>query len=232
MNNTETKELLLLLLRPSISKIFLTENTDDNSPIDADVIINQFGIWGASAVNKHMIERLPILCISESATVGYTFPMILDLRLLLGQVAHDANPPIDYPLGLFTNRDVMVFSDGMYTIQLCHYDLQKALIYDTMGKGNFQATHLIYASTVTEEGMMENLRRLEATAKTLLTPTTPEPTTLPKLPSEIINGWQHGFLEPLFKHVREYLAQPENIKKANEPFIPYPDLKKPTDEQK
>lgn len=49
---------------------------------------------------------------------------------------------------------------------------------------------------------MTNLRRLEATAKYLLTPVTPEPMTLPKLPPEIASGW-HEFLDPIFKRAKE-----------------------------
>jgi len=207
---TEPSGLLLLLIRPSIPQIF--ENQPDSPLINADVIMTNYGMYTAKGINKHLVERLPMLCISESCHVGYTIPMILDLRLCLGQLAEAFNPPIDYPLGLFTNRDVIVITEGLYTVQLFHYNAQKALEALEHGSDEFHASKIVYAATLTDEVGMTNLRRLEATAKHLLPPIAPEPTTFPKLPPEIISDWQHDFLEPLFKHIKEGIAKNEQPK--------------------
>ena len=198
---SEPQELLLLLLRPSISKIF--ESPSDSLPMDADVIMTSFGMYSAKGMNKHALERLPILCVSESCSVGYTFPMRLDLQLCLHQLATNSKSPIDYPPGLFTNRDVIVVTEGLYTVRLFHNDVKDALKTLEHGTDELLASKIIYASTTIDEGTITNLRRLEATAKHLLTLVTPEPTTPPKLPPEIVSGWQHDFLEPIFKHARE-----------------------------
>lgn len=194
-------ELRMLLLRPSISKIFLPENKDD-AFIDADAIITSFGMFDAKSMKKWVIERIPILYVSESATLGYTFPMRLDLHLCLKELAEKSKGLIDFPLGLFTDRDVIVVSDGIYTVDIGYRNPQEAARASNHGMGNFEASHLVYYCTTTEEGMMKNLRRLEATARYLLAP---EPTTPPTLPPEIIDGWQHNFLEPIFERVKKNL---------------------------
>lgn len=115
-NKSEPEELLLLLLRPSLPKIF--EDPPGNSFIDADAIMTSFGMYSVKGMDKHVLERLPILSVSESCSVGYTIPMRLDLQLCLHQLATSSNPPIDYPLRLFTDRDVIVVTDGLYTVML------------------------------------------------------------------------------------------------------------------
>jgi hypothetical protein len=165
--------------------------------------MTSYGLYNTKGLNKHALERLPILCVSENGSVGYTFPMRLDLHLCLHQLATNSNPPIDFPLGLFTNRDVMIISKGLYTVQLFHNTPQDAIKALKHGTDEFLASLIIYASTTIHEGAMTNLRRLEATAKHLLTSISPKTTTLPKLPPEIASGWQHDFLEPIFKRAKE-----------------------------
>jgi len=194
------QELLLLLLRPSLSKIF--ESPSDNSPIDADGLETCYGVYTTKGMPKQALERLPTLCVSENVSVGYTIPMRLDLQLCLHQLASDANPSIDFPLGLFTNRDVMVISKGLYTVQLWHNTPQGAIKALNTELNEFLASKIIYACTTTDEGAMNNLRRLEATAKHLLSSIDPKTNTLPKLPPEIASGWQHDFLEPIFKRAK------------------------------
>lgn len=202
-------DLTLLLLRPSISNIFA--EPEEKSLIDPDVVISNFGIYKSNEFTKHVLERLPILCINESCYVGYTLAMRFDLRLCLHQLANNANPPIEYPLGLFTNRDVIIVMDGLYTVRLGHTkngivrdngnrespDSQQPII-TTMAE-EFSASQIIYSATVIDEEIMTNLRRLEATAEQLLTP---KLTALPRLPSEIITEWQNDFLAPIFKRAK------------------------------
>jgi len=201
MEKSEPQELLLLLLRPSISKIF--ESPSDNSPIDADAIMTSSGMYDAKGMNKHALQRLPILCVSENGSVGYTIPMRLDLLLCLDQLASNANPPIDYPLGLFTNRDVIIVSEAVYTVQLFHNTPQDAIKALEHGTDEFPASLIIYASTTIDEETMTNLRRLEATARYLLTSISPKTTTLPKLPPEVASGWHYDFLDPIFRRAKE-----------------------------
>jgi len=201
VNQSEHQNLLLLLLRPSISKIF--ESPPDSSLIEADVIMTSFGMYSAKGITKHHLERLPILSFSESCNAGYTFPMRLDLQLCLHQLTTTANPPIDYPLGLFTDRDVIVVADGAYTVRLLHNNPNDALRTMLQENEEFLASNIIYASTTTDEGTMTNVRRLEATARHLLSSVAHESATLPKLPREIASRWQHDFLEPIFKRARE-----------------------------
>jgi len=195
---TKSEELYLLLLRPSISKIF--ENPSDKIPINADSIMTSFGMYSSQGMPKHALERIPILCVTENGSVGYTTPMRLDLFLCLHQLAKSATPPIDFPLGLFENRDVLVITKGLYYVRLFHNAVNAAMQNFKDGADEFLASKIIYSSTTIDEGAMTNLRRLEATAKHLLTP---EPSTPPKLPPNIIDGWQHDFLEPLFTRVKE-----------------------------
>ena len=203
INKSESQELLLLLLRPSLSKIFVIPS--DNPPIDADGISTNYGMHNTKGINKHALERLPTLCVSENGSVGYTIPMRLDLQLCLQQLASDANPPIDFPLGLFTNRDVIVISKGLYTVQLWHNTPKGAIKALNTKLNEFLASKIIYACTTIDEGAMTNLRRLEATAQHLLASISPKTTTPPKLSAEIASGWQHDFLGPIFKRAKEVI---------------------------
>lgn len=195
-----SQELLLLLLRPSLSEIFVIP--PDNPLIDADGVITNYGMYKTKGINKHALERLPMLCVSENGSVGYTIPMRLDLQLCLHQLASNANPPIDFPLGLFTNRDVIVVSRGLYTVTLWHNNPQGAMKALNTELNESLASKIIYSATTTDKGMMVNLRRLEATAKHLLSSKNPETNTFSKLPPDIASGWQHDFLEPIFKRAK------------------------------
>ena len=201
----DTKEseplgLFLLLIRPSLPKIF--EDPPDKSLVDADVIMTSFGMYNAFGMNKHDLERIPTLGVSESGHVGYTIPMRSDLQLCLHQLVTEAEPPIDYPLGLFTNRDVIIVVDGLYTVMQMYHDAGRAMRHIEDETNEFLASKIIWAGTTINEGDMSNLRRLEATAEDLLTP---EPAIPPKLSPEIASDLMHYFLEPIFKHVREKL---------------------------
>jgi len=200
---SEPQELLLLLLKPSVSKIF--ESPTDNSLINAAAIMTSFGMHGVQGISKHQIERLPVLFVSESGRVGYTIPMRLDLQLWLHQSATNANPPIDYPLGLFTNCDVIMVVDGFYTVRLFHSDPNIALRTMEQGNEEFVAPHIAYVGTTIDEGTLTSLRTLETTAKQLLSSVTPESSTLsklPQLPLEI-----HDFLKPIFKRAGEVIRE-------------------------
>jgi hypothetical protein len=203
VEKAEPQELLLLLLRPSISKIF--ESPTDNSLIDAAAIMTSFGMHGVEGINKHQIERLPMLFVSESGRVGYTVPMRLDLQVLLHQLATRADPPIDYPFGLFTNCDVIMVVDGFYTVRLFHSDADVALTTWKKGNEEFVAPHIAYMGTTTDEETLTSLRRLETTAKQLLSSTASHSGTLsklPQLPPEI-----HDFLKPIFKRAEEVIRK-------------------------
>ena len=201
--HNEFEEPHLLLLRPSISEIFVFPS--NSPPIDADVAKTASGLYPTKEMNKHVLESLSILCVSENGSVGYTIPMRFDLILCLEKLATSGSPPIDFPYGLFTNRDVIVVTRGFYTVQLLRNFPEEVI--GILGHGgtvtdSFLASKIIYASTTTDVENMTNLRRLEATAKHLLTSISPKTTTLPKLPPEIASGWQHDFLEPIFKRAK------------------------------
>ncbi|MFX1539001.1 MAG: hypothetical protein ACFFDI_32865 [Promethearchaeota archaeon] len=195
--------LFLLLIRPSLSKIF--ENPPENTPIDGDAIMTSFGTYKAEGINEHSLERIPTLCVTESGHVGYTIPMRLDLQLCLQQLTTNLKCN-EYPLGLFTDRDVLVVADGLYKVIQLYHNTGAAMRVIEDATNEFPASKLIWAGTTTEKENMENLRRLEATAKHLLTP---EPKTTPKLPTEIADDWLHDFLEPIFQHAKEAQSKSE-----------------------
>jgi hypothetical protein len=196
----DNNELTLLLLRPSLVDLFI--NKSENVPIDADVICTSSGMVSTQGMPKWAIERIPVLGVTETGIVGYTFPMRLDIHLRLHELAKSSKTPIEFPYGLFTNRDVLVVTQGYYYVLLFHHTANAAMQNLKDGAGEFPASKIIYCSTTIDEGAMINLRRLEATAEKLLTP---EPATLPKLPAELIDGWKQDFLGPIFEHVKEKL---------------------------
>jgi hypothetical protein len=67
------------------------------------------------------------------------------------------------PYGLFTNRDVIVVAEGLYTVRLFHKTPEDAL--EHLGTNESLASNIIYASTTINEEVRTNLRRLEAMAK-------------------------------------------------------------------
>jgi hypothetical protein len=199
----EIEGFLLLLLRPSLLKIF--DTSTDNSPIDADVIRAGTGLLMTKGMTKYALERLTITCVSEFGSAGYTLPMRLDLLICLERLASSSRPRIDFPVGLFTNRDVMIITKGLYSVQLFRTPTKKAKkTLDNVGilVDTFPAPQIVYSCTTVDEGTMTNLRRLEATANHLLASTDPTVTIFPKLPHDIAGGWQHGFLEPIFQRAR------------------------------
>ena len=94
--------------------------------------------------------------------------MRLDVQVLLHQLATRADPPIDYPLGLFTNCDVIMVVDRSYNVRLLYGDPEVALEKWKQGNTEFVAPHIAYMGTTTDEGTLINLRRLETAAKQLL----------------------------------------------------------------
>jgi hypothetical protein len=205
LNKSEPQGLILLLIRPSISKIF--ESPPDNALLDADGIITSLGPYYAREINKHSLERIPTLCVSESGHVGYAIPMRLDLRLWLYQLTTASKSHIDYPLGLFTKRDVIMVADGSYTVMLTYNNDVDAMRHIIDKHNEFPASKIVHASTTIDEWSINNLRRLEATAETLLNHGAPGETTLPRLPPEIVGDWLHDFLEPIFNHVKEKMKE-------------------------
>jgi hypothetical protein len=200
---SEPQELILLLLRPSIVKIF--ESPPDNSLIDAAAIMTSFGMYSVEGINKHQIQRLPVLFVSESGRVGYTLPMRLDLLLGLKELATNANPPIDFPFGLFRNCDVIMVANGFYTVMLFHSDANVALKTMEQGNEEFVAPHIAYFGMTNDEGTLTSLRRLETAAKQLLSTVASESTTLsklPQLPPDI-----YDFLKPIFKRAGEVIRK-------------------------
>lgn len=200
---TEPQGPLLLLLRPSLPKIF--EDSSDSSPVDADVIQVNSGLYNAKGMIRHMLERFPILCISETGNIGYTIPMRLDLMLCLEKLASSANPPIDFPLGLFTNRDVMMITEGLYNVLLLRNPREETM--KILGRGGIvthtiPASRIVYYCTTVDEGVMTNHRRLEATAEHLLSLRDPTTNAFAKLSPDIVIEWQHDFLEPIFNRAR------------------------------
>jgi len=197
------QELFLLLLRPSISKIF--ESPPDSSLIDAAAIMTSFGVHRVQGINKHQIERLPVLLVTESGRAGHTFSMRLDLQVLLHQLATRANPPIDYPLGLFTNCDVIMVGDGFYSVRLFQSEADIALSILQTGTELFTAPHIGYMGTTTDEGTLTSLRRLEANAKEFLPSEvsySDTSLTLRQLPPQI-----YDFLKPIFKRAGEVIRK-------------------------
>jgi hypothetical protein len=200
------QELLLLLVRPSLSRIF--ETPSDNSPIDADVILTGSGFYDTKGVNKHVLERLPILCVSETESIGYTFSTRLDLMLCLEDLASKVSPPVDHPLELFINRDVLIISEGFYSVQLFRNlppETMKILGHGGIKTENFRTSRIIYTCSTVNKRAMTDLRTLEATAQHLLDSMSPETSELPKLPREIASGWYHDFLDPIFKRAKEIM---------------------------
>lgn len=198
------KELLLLLIRPSLSKIF--ETSPDNSPIDADVILTGSGFYDTKGVNKHVLERLSIFCVSETESIGYAFPTRLDLILCLEDLASKVSPPVSHPLELFINRDVMVVSEGFYSVQLFYNlppETMKIFGHGAIKTDNFCTSRIIYTCSTVNTRAMSNLRTLEVTAQRLLNSMSPNTSTLPKLPHEITSGWYHDLLDPIFKRAKE-----------------------------
>lgn len=202
------QELLLLLIRPSLSRIF--ESSPDGSPIDADVILTGSGFYDTKGVNKHVLERLSILCVSGTENIGYAFPTRLDLMLCLEDLASKVSPPVDHPLELFINRDVMVISEGSYSVQLFRNlpaETMKILGHGTIKTDNFCTSRIIYTCSTINERAMSNLRTLETTAQHLLDSMSPETSILPKLPYEIASGWYHDLLDPIFKRAKEIVGK-------------------------
>lgn len=194
---SEPKKLFLLLINPSLLEIFAAP--PDNTLVDADVAMTSSGMFNVQGKNLYLFRRLPVLCIGNDYQVGYTIPMILDLQIWLHKMAEGINPPINYPEGLFINRDALIVTDGIYTVRLFHNDVSKALKAQRNGNDEFPASHIIYSGTTTDEENISNLRKLEADVTKLLTPT---PSSPPKLPPEL--GWEQ-FLEPIFNHVKEVM---------------------------
>jgi hypothetical protein len=197
------QELLLLLIRPSLTRIF--ESPPDNSTIDADVIFTGYGFRNVKGVNRHVLERLSILCVSETENVGYAFPTRLDLMFSLDTLISKVSPPVNHPLELFVNRDVMVIAEGFYNVQLFLHPPQEVmniLGHGSIKTGNFYTSRLIYSCTTVNEKAMSDLRTLEATAQRLLDSMSPSASMSPKLPNEIARGWYHDFLDPIFKRAK------------------------------
>lgn len=198
------QELLLLLIRPSLTKIF--ESPPDNSTIDADVILTGFGFRNVKGVNKHFLERLSILCVSETENIGYAFPTRLDLMLCLDDLTSKVNPPVNHPLDLFVNRDVMVIAEGFYSVQLFRNpprEVMNILGHGTIKTDSLRTSRIIYSCTTVNERAMNDLRTLEATTQQLLDSMSSNASALPKLPYEITKGWYHDFLDPIFKRAKE-----------------------------
>jgi hypothetical protein len=198
------QELLLLLIRPSLTKIF--ESPPDNSTIDADVILTVSGFHNVKGVNKHILERLSIPCVSEKESVGYAFPTRLDLMQSLDNLVSKVSPPVDHPLELFVNRDVMIIAEGFYSTQLFHHPPQEVmniLGHGAIKTGDFRTSRIVYSCTTVNERAMSDLRTLEITAQRLLDSMSPRASVLPKLPDEIARGWYHDFLDPIFKRAKE-----------------------------
>jgi hypothetical protein len=164
------------------------------------MIMTSFGMYNTKGMNKHGLEGLPILCVSESGNVGYTVAMRLGIQLCLQQMTTAFNPPIDYPLGLFTNRDVIIIAEGLYKVMLMHHNAKAAMRAIGDETNEFSASKIVYTGTTTDKVNINNFGRLEAAAKQLLTP---EPTTPPKIDSD----WQNDFLEPIFKLAREKIRE-------------------------
>lgn len=197
---SEPSELTLLLIRPSISKIF--GSPSETSLVSADAIATSSGMYNAQGINRYALERIPILCVTESTKVAYTIPMRLDLFLCLEKLASNLKPPVDIPIPFFENCDVVIVTGGLYTVRLFHKNPQDALRSMEDGTEEFVASKIVYSSCTTDEGFITNLRRLEATAKHVISSVSPETTTLPNLPPEVANVWQHDFLEPIFKRAK------------------------------
>jgi hypothetical protein len=198
-------ELLLLLIRPSLRKIF--ESPTDDSVIDADVIQTGSGYYDVKGVNKHFLQQLPILSVSETESVGYAFPTRLDLIDSIKDIVSQVKPPVVHPLDVFSNRDVMIISEGSYNVQLFQNpsaEVQKILKRRTgMRTGYFRTCRIIYVCSTVNQTAMNDLRTLESTAQRLLDSMSPDATAMPKLPTEIVSGWYHDFLDPIFKRAKE-----------------------------
>jgi len=197
------QELFLLLLRPSISKIF--ETPPDSPPIDAVAIMTSFGVHRVQGINKHQIERLPVLLVTESGKAGHVFSMRLELQVVLHQLATRANPPIDYPLGLFANCDVIMVGDGFYSVRLFQSEADIALPIFETGTELFTAPRIGYMGTTTDEATLASLRRLEANAKEFLPSEvsySDTSFTLRQLPPQI-----YDFLKPIFKRAGEVIRK-------------------------
>ena len=65
------------------------------------------------------------------------------------------------------------------------------------------ASKIIWFTRTIDEGTINNMRRLEATAEKLMSSIPPESTTIPKLPPELASDWMHYFLEPIFKQAKK-----------------------------
>lgn len=198
------QELLLLLVRPSLAKIF--ESPPDNSTIDADVILTGMGFQNVKGLNKHVLERLSILCVSETERIGYAFPTRLDLMLSLDNLVSKVNPPANHPLELFVNRDVMVIAEGFYSVQLFNNpspEVKQVLRHGVLKAGSLRTSRIIYGCTTVNTKAMNDLRILETTAQRLLDSMSPDATTLPKFPVEITSGWYHDLLDPIFRRAKE-----------------------------
>jgi hypothetical protein len=203
MRHPIPQELLLLLIRPSLRKIF--ESPPDNSVIDADVILTGSGFHDVKGVNKYVLEQLPILCVSETESIGYTSATRLDLILSVQDIVSKVKPPLDHPLELFINRDVMIISEGSYNVQLFRSppEITKIIGHGGIKTDNFRTSRIIYVCSTVNQRAMSDLRTLEDTAQRLLDAMSPNTSTLPKLPYEIANGWYHDLLDPIFKRAKE-----------------------------
>lgn len=197
------QELFLLLLRPSVPKIF--ESAPDTSLMDAAAIMTSFGVHRVQGMNKHQIEGVPVLLVTESGKAGHVFSMRLELQVLLHQLATRANPPIDYPHGLFTNCDVIMVGDYFYSVRLFRSEVDIAHPIFQTGTELFTAPHIGYMGTTTDEATLTSLRRLEANAKEFLPSEvsySDTSLTLRQLPPQI-----YDFLKPIFKRAGEVIRK-------------------------
>ena len=205
---SESTELALLFVRPSISKIF--ESPPDKSLINADFIETSHGTYSAIGMNEHQLELIPILAVSERCGVGYALATRLDLQYYLHKLVTDSKATIDYPLGLFTNRDVIMITVGSYVVMQTFQNASAAMNAIEEPLNEFRASRICYAATTTNKENINNLRCLAAEAQevvlqggiVILPHIVPQDGILIS-PHTVTKDWQPNFLEPIFKHARE-----------------------------
>jgi len=215
--NLNKNELLMLLVRPSLVKVFSRDSNDILEEFKEKLnSLNVFTFFvlvkgrfiAVETNNINGLNMVPVLTVSESGHIGYVYVFRLILQNYLQSYMNNITEAPIEATEFFGCHDIIMVSNGIDIVRVFFDDQNVLLQLMQFGFPNeFKVPDIFYFATVADN-VTPYLRELEDVSKLILSKykDNKEPvqvSELPKLPFEVYDKWNKLFLKSIFGRARK-----------------------------